>query len=67
MSRTSALINFKNFMFRSGTSCFGEKLFELIMKADLNNLAKLESVYPTEVEVWRDYKEGRINDKGETL
>ena len=66
MSRTSALINFRNFMYNSGTDCFGEKLFALIMKADSNNLAKLKAVFPTEVEVWRDYKEGRINDKGET-
>ena len=66
MSRTSALINFRNFMYNSGTDCFGEKLFALIMKADSNNLAKLKAVFPTEVEVWEDYYKGRINSKGET-
>lgn len=62
--RESALISFQLFMMGEKGSFMG-KLFDCICKADSNNKERLRMGFPAQVEVWEDYFEGRINDKGE--
>lgn len=62
--RESAIINFCLFMMGEKGSFMG-KLFDCICKADSANKELLRLGFPEQVQVWEDYFEGKINDKGE--
>jgi len=57
--KTKLLFDFKQALSGDG-DWFTARLFRLMLKADISNMAKLASVYPDEAQIVADFKAGKL-------